>query len=183
MRFQLSLNAPVLTGAALLGGPALAQTLAQTLVQTSTQTPTQTSASPPRTLTPPAGWVAAGSGTWRDSSGACVLRVQQFSKPFAVLASQTQALTLGGKLQRALSQSGMNSVTFQPVGPPDSGLTPPGEWGVLAAYTYAQAGVSYQIAQLYFSQGGQLRTVTGSNSAGEASACVNTMRNFLKGKL
>jgi hypothetical protein len=157
MRVQFKL----LIGAALLGGNSLA-------------------------LTPPAGWVSSGSGAWRDQSGACVLRAQNFDKPFTVLASQTQALALGGKLQKALSQSGMKNVTFQAVGAADSAppsdLLPPGEWGVLAAYTYTQAEVRYQIVQLYFAQGGKLRTITGSHSEGEATGCVNTMRNFLKGK-
>ncbi|WP_293913952.1 hypothetical protein [Deinococcus sp.] len=162
MRSRFSSSARLLACAALLGGTALAQT--------------------PAPLTLPAGWVAAGSGAWRDSSGACLLRVQNFGRPFSVLTSEQQALALGGKLRKALTQSGMASVTTQGVGPTDSGLTPAGEWGVLAAYTYTQAEVRYQIVQLYFAQGGKLRTITGSHSEGEASACVNVMRDLLKGR-
>lgn len=126
-------------------------------------------------LTPPAGWVSVDASTWRDPSGACVLRQQNFNQEFAPLSSQQDALSMGNKLQKALAKQGMSKVSIQPV-------SQQSDWSVLAAYTYTQSGVNYQIAQLYLSQGGKLQTLSGSNTEGEASACVNVMRNFIKGK-
>ncbi|AWN23791.1 hypothetical protein DKM44_11605 [Deinococcus irradiatisoli] len=126
-------------------------------------------------LTPPSGWVEAGPNLWRDASGACVLREQDSKQDFAPLLTQQGALSLGNKLKVALAKQGMSNIAIQPV-------SQTSDWSVLAAYTYTQEGVRYQIAQLYLSQGGKLHTITGSNSEGEASGCVNVMRNFLKGK-
>ncbi|AZI42499.1 hypothetical protein EHF33_06835 [Deinococcus psychrotolerans] len=126
-------------------------------------------------LTPPAGWISVDANTWRDQSGACVLREQSFAQEFAPMSSQQDALSMGNKLQKALAKQGMMKVSIQPV-------SQQSDWSVLAAYTYAQSGVNYQIVQLYLSQGGKLHTLSGSNTEGEASACVNLMRNFIKGK-
>ncbi len=126
-------------------------------------------------LTPPAGWLEAGPNLWRDSSGACVLREQNTEQAFPQMLSQQDALSMGNKLQKALAKQGMTQLAVQPV-------SQQSDWSVLLAYTYTQEGVKYQIAQLYISKAGKLSTVTGSNSQGEASSCVNVMRNFLKGK-
>ena len=55
-----------------------------------------------------------------------------------------------------------------------------GAWGVLAAYDYQQAGQTYRISQLYLSDRGVLRTVTGSAALKDAGACVNEMRDFIR---
>ena len=125
-------------------------------------------------LTPPPGWVQAGPNFWRDASGACVLREQAYPQDFAPIQSQQDALSLGNKLQKTLAKEGMTKLSMQPV-------SQQSDWSVLLAYTYTQNSVKYQIAQLYLSQGGKLHTISGSNAEGEASPCVNAMRNFLKG--
>ena len=126
-------------------------------------------------ITPPAGWVAAGSGLWRDSQGACVIREQSFEQAFPAMPQQQDALSIGNKLQAALSKQGMSDIVIQPV-------SQASDWGVLMAYTYPVNGVNYQVAQLYLSQDGKLHTLTGSSAQGEASPCVNVMRDFLKGR-
>ena len=126
-------------------------------------------------LTPPTGWVQAGPNFWRDASGACVLREQTYPQDFAPIQSQQDALSLGSKLQKTLVKEGMTKLSMQPV-------SQQSDWSVLLAYTYTQNSVKYQIAQLYLSQGGKLHTISGSNAEGEASPCVNVVRNFLKGK-
>ena len=126
-------------------------------------------------ITPPAGWVAAGSGLWRDSQGACVIREQSFEQDFPVMLQQQDALSIGNKLQAALAKQGMSDIVIQPV-------SQASDWSVLMAYTYTVDDVRYNVAQLYLSQGGKLHTLTGSSAQGEASSCVNVMRNFLKGR-
>ena len=78
------------------------------------------------------------------------------------------------RLQRTLGgQKTVSEVVTQPV---ERG----GTWGVLAAYTHEANGVAYRISQLYLSDAGLLRTVTGSSAQHEANPCVNEMREFLR---
>ena len=126
-------------------------------------------------LTPPAGWVSAGSGLWRDEGGACLMREQSFDQTFPAMPSQQDALRIGNKLQAALAKQGMSDINLQPISQDT-------DWSVLLAYIYPKNGVNYQVVQLYLSQNNQLRTITGSSAQDATSLCVGVMRDFLKGR-
>ncbi|WP_425145441.1 hypothetical protein [Deinococcus sp.] len=128
---------------------------------------------------PLAGWTTtdagagAGGSTWTDSAQACVLREDRLSQPFPSLPDAGAAGRLAVKMQKALLAQHFGEVVTQPVARGAG-------WAVLAAYTFAQDGVQYRAVQLFLSDAGKLRTVTGSYADGEASPCVNELHDFLR---
>jgi hypothetical protein len=129
---------------------------------------------------PMTGWAATDSSgaTWADSAGACLLREEQLTQPYPTFDTAEAARRFAIKVQSALlaqTEGGqkLSSVVTQPV-------DRAGKWTVLAAYVFSQQDVQYRATQLYLSDGGKLRTVTGSSADGEASACVTQMREFLR---
>ncbi|NTX99767.1 hypothetical protein [Deinococcus sp. JMULE3] len=125
-------------------------------------------------IVPLTGWtpVNGDANYWTDPSGACLMREERSGQAFPTFTSAEDARTFALKLQSSLGRS-MRSVVTQPV-------DRAGAWGVLAAYDYQQAGVTYRISQLYLSDRGVLRTVTGSAAAKDAGACANEMRDFIR---
>ncbi|WP_245872951.1 hypothetical protein [Deinococcus planocerae] len=126
-------------------------------------------------IVPLSGWtpVNGNANVWTDPAGACLLREERHGQAFPTFVTQDQALTFAKRLQTSLGKGDVREVVTQPVGRA-------GGWAVLAAYTYEDAGVAYRISQLYVSDSGLLRTVTGSSAQHEASTCVNEMREFLR---
>ncbi|WP_084049489.1 hypothetical protein [Deinococcus hopiensis] len=130
-------------------------------------------------IVPMGGWtpVNGDANLWTDSLGACVLREERHGQAFPLLKTEAEALTFARRLQtslsRSLKKSGVGDLVTQPVFRNDT-------WGVLAAYSQEANGVTYEISQLYLSDSGLLRTVTGSSAQREASPCVNEMREFLR---
>ncbi|WP_407539827.1 hypothetical protein Q0M94_00035 [Deinococcus radiomollis] len=129
---------------------------------------------------PMTGWAATDSSgaTWADSAGACVLHEEKLTQPYPTFDTADAARTFAIKVQSALlgqTEGGqkLSSVVTQPV-------DRAGKWTVMAAYLFTQQDVQYRATQLYISDGGKLRTITGSNADGEASACVGQMREFLR---
>ncbi|KEF34452.1 hypothetical protein RDMS_07335 [Deinococcus sp. RL] len=135
------------------------------------------SASPALALVVPLkGWTPVGgnAGVWADASGACLIREERHGQALPAFATQAAARTFAVRLQRTLSgQKAVSEVVTQPA---QRGET----WAVLAAYALEANGVTYRISQLYLSDAGLLRTVTGSSAQHEASPCVNEMREFLR---
>ena len=109
---------------------------------------------------------------WIDARGECVLREERHGQAFPTFTSPDEARSFALKLQSSLGRSVSNVVT-QPV-------DRAGSWGVLAAYDYQQAGVKYRVSQLFLSDSGVLRTVTGSSAAQGAPTCANDMRDFIR---
>ncbi|BDP42180.1 hypothetical protein DAETH_21490 [Deinococcus aetherius] len=126
-------------------------------------------------IVPFTGWtpVDGNANVWTDSAGACLLREERHGQAFPTFDTQDKALAFAKRLQASLGKSAVREVVTQPVGRA-------GGWAVLAAYTYEDGGVAYRISQLYLSDSGILRTVTGSSAQHEASECVNAMREFLR---
>ena len=119
------------------------------------------------------GWSAQDDRTWGADSGVCVLREEKHQQDFTTFASREEAVTFAAKLQKALFAQKLAGVVTQPV-------ERAGQWGVLASYTYTNAGETYSITQLYLSEGGKLRTFTGSSKGGVVDQCVTDMRSFVR---
>lgn len=133
-------------------------------------------ASPAQALVVPmGGWtpVAGNANVWTDVAGACLLREERHGQAFPTFRTLDEARTFALRLQKTLGGGTVSEVVTQPV-------ERAGSWGVLAAYTHQEGGVSYRISQLYLSDAGILRTVTGSSAQHEASPCVNEMREFIR---
>lgn len=133
-------------------------------------------AAPARALIVPlAGWtpVNGNANLWTDEAGACLLREDRSGQALPTLGTPEAARAFALRLQKSLGKSGVREIVTQPV-------ERAGTWAVLAAYTHEDDGVTYRISQLYLSDAGLLRTVTGSSAQYEASACVNAMREFLR---
>ena len=125
-------------------------------------------------IVPLTGWtpVNGDANYWTDASGACLMREERSGQAFPTFTNAEDARAFALKLQGSLGRS-VRSVVTQPV-------DRAGAWGVLAAYDYQQAGLTYRISQLYLSDRGVLRTVTGSAALKDAGACVNEMRDFIR---
>ncbi len=126
-------------------------------------------------IVPMPGWtpVAGNANEWVDGAGACLLREEKHGQAFPAFKTQDQARAFALKLQSKLSARKVREVVTQPV-------DRAGAWSILASYSYEQSGITYRISQLYLSDSGILRTVTGSSAEFEGSPCVNAMREFLR---
>lgn len=126
-------------------------------------------------VVPLTGWtpVAGNASEWTDPAGACLVREERHGQALPSFQTQDRALAFARRLQNSLGRSGVREIVTQPV-------ERAGTWAVLAAYTYEDGGVAYRISQLYLSNSGLLRTVTGSSAQYEASECVNAMREFVR---
>ncbi|PTA69738.1 hypothetical protein [Deinococcus arcticus] len=125
-------------------------------------------------IVPMPGWTPVGGDAnyWTDASGSCLMREERHGQAFPSFATPDEARTFALKLQESLGRSVRNVVT-QPV-------DRAGRWSVLAAYDFKEGGTSYRVSQLFLSDSGLLRTVTGSSAAEGAGACVNEMRDFIR---
>ncbi|EYB68815.1 hypothetical protein DEIPH_ctg017orf0188 [Deinococcus phoenicis] len=135
-----------------------------------------TLAAPAQALVVPlSGWtpVNGNANVWTDAAGACLLREERHGQAFPSFRTRDEAHTFALRLQKTLGRSRVSEIVTQPV-------ERAGAWTVLAAYTHEAGGVAYRISQLYISDAGLLRTVTGSSAQHEASACVNEMRDFIR---
>lgn len=138
-------------------------------------------ATPVSALTVPmTGWTATdgSKSTWADPAGACLLHEEQLTQPYPTFDTADAARTFALKVQSALlgqveGGQKLSAVVTQPV-------DRAGKWTVMAAYLFTQQAVQYRATQLYLSAGGKLKTITGSNADGEASACVGQMQEFLR---
>lgn len=121
---------------------------------------------------PMPGWVPVNgdANLWTDSTGACLMREDRSGQAFPTFTSPDDARAFAMKLQVSLDRR-LDSVVTQPV-------DRAGTWGVLAAYNYQEGGETYRVSQLYLSDRGILRTITGS--AAGAGPCVNAMRDFIR---
>lgn len=131
--------------------------------------------SPALALTVPmSGWAPVGGDAqfWTDASGACLMREERHGQAFPQFDTPEDARAFALKLQNSLKKQVAGVVT-QPV-------DRAGVWGVLAAYDYVEGGVTYRITQLYLSDSGILRTITGSSVSTELSGCVNSMRDYIR---
>lgn len=128
-------------------------------------------------VVPLSGWtpVNGNANVWIDPAGACLLREERLNQPFPAFSLEEDALKFALRLQASLAKSKVQDIVTQPV-------ERAGTWAVLAAYTHEDknSGVLYRISQLYLSDAGQLRTITGSSALHEGSSCVNDMRDFIR---
>ncbi|MFC4425845.1 hypothetical protein [Deinococcus navajonensis] len=130
-------------------------------------------------VVPLAGWtpVSGNAQEWVDQAGACLLREERHGQAFPVFRSAEEARAFAGRLQNTLARQGSAQKVSEVVAQP---VDRAGVWSVLAAYSFEAAGVKYRVSQLYLSDKGVLRTVTGSSAQHEASECVNSMRDFIR---
>ncbi|WP_184108768.1 hypothetical protein [Deinococcus metalli] len=125
-------------------------------------------------IVPMTGWVPVNgdANVWTDATGACLMREERSGQAFPAFSSPDDARAFALKLQVTLDKR-VDAVVTQPI-------DRAGTWGVLAAYDYVQGGARYRVSQLYLSDRGILRTITGSSAVTGADACVNTMRDFIR---
>ncbi|UBV43990.1 hypothetical protein LAJ19_04545 [Deinococcus taeanensis] len=125
-------------------------------------------------IVPLAGWapVSGDANYWTDASGSCLMREERHGQAFPTFTSPDAARTFALKLQNTLGRN-VRAVVTQPV-------DRAGNWGVLAAFDFQESGVTYRVSQLYLSDRGVLRTVTGSSAAQATNPCVNEMRDFIR---
>ena len=109
------------------------------------------------------GWAQVAPGQWADPAGQCTYRAERRGQAFPVLRDHAAAVRLSGALREGLSRQGVRDVQVRPVA---RGAV----WGLFASYVYPSAQGEAQVAQLYLSQGGVLRTVTASTRAQTVSA-------------
>ncbi|WP_261664115.1 hypothetical protein [Deinococcus sp. Marseille-Q6407] len=108
-------------------------------------------------------WTEVSAGQWADPARQCTYRAERRGQAFPLLRDQASAARLAGALKTGLSRQGVRDIQVRPV---LRGQT----WGLFASYVYPSAQGEAQVAQLYLSQGGVLRTVTGSTRARTISA-------------
>lgn len=126
------------------------------------------------------GWtpIEGDTNQWQDASGQCWIKEKRYNLAFKKLYSQEDANKFGKNLRDALSKSKENGikikkVTSQIVKNKDS-------WLVLAAYSEIRGRETSRVWQLYLSDQGKLRTITGSTHQDEKGSCVNQMREFIR---
>ena len=127
-------------------------------------------------VVPLSGWtpVQGDASLWQDAAGACVIREDRYGQAFPQLSSKQQATAAANRLRSSLSAGGLKEVVTQPI------ETSSGQWNVLASYAYQEGGVSYRVSQLFTSQSGILRTISGSTALNSTSACGSAMREFIR---
>lgn len=119
------------------------------------------------------GWTSITPTLWTSAGSACVLRETQHTKPFVPLASRVEADAFGKKLKAALEQQKMKEVNTES----NSRLN---QWAVMATYTMISEGRGYYVTQVYLSENGKLRTITGSSRVTSNDTCAFKMREFLR---
>ncbi|KQR27951.1 hypothetical protein [Deinococcus sp. Leaf326] len=129
----------------------------------------------PALVVPLRGWtpIAGDASRWQGGGGECLIREMRHTQAFPALPTQQSATAVANRLRASLSKASLSEVTTQAV---DRGAT----WAVLAGYVYAEGGARYRVSQLYLSDGGKLRTISGSSAAGTSSPCAASMREFIR---
>ena len=121
---------------------------------------------------PFAGWTANGPDSWQSAGGHCVIKEELHDQPFAALPDLPHASALAARLQGSLTARKFEQVVVDPI---ERG----GSFGLLASYLLSSGG-SYRITQLYLSEGGRLRTLTGSALDDETDKCAADIQNYLR---
>ncbi|GEM48092.1 hypothetical protein DC3_37270 [Deinococcus cellulosilyticus NBRC 106333 = KACC 11606] len=119
------------------------------------------------------GWTSITPTVWVSTGSACLLRETQHTKPFEPLATRLDADAFGRKLKAALEEQKMKEVTTEAT----SRLN---QWAVMATYTMNSEGRGYFVTQVYLSENGKLRTITGSSRITSDDTCTFKMREFLR---
>ncbi len=122
---------------------------------------------------PFAGWTASGPDAWQSAAGNCIIKEELHDQPFAALPDMPHATALAARLQQTLTARKFTDVTAIPI---ERG----GSFGLLATYLLDSAGNTYQITQLYLSNGGKLRTLTGSVQSSVTDKCAADITNYLR---
>lgn len=137
-------------------------------------------ASPAAALVVPlSGWVPIGGNAdhWQDAQGSCLLKEEKYGQAFPELKTNQAALALANRLRTALQAKGLTEVITQPLQRQDN------TWAILASYGYQEGGVTYRISQLYLSQSGLLKTLSGSSAVNNTSTCAVAMRDFIRAQV
>ena len=131
--------------------------------------------SAPALVVPLRGWtpIAGDASRWQGGGGECLIREMRHTQAFPALPTQQSATAMANRLRDSLGKAGLGEVTTQPV---DRDTT----WAVLAGYVYEEGGARYRVSQLYLSDGGKLRTISGSSAVGTDSPCAASMREFIR---
>ncbi len=125
-------------------------------------------------VVPMSGWAPTkgDSQQWSDDTGACLLKEEHYGQAFPLFQSSIDANKFANKLKVTLGRS-MKNVVTQPI---DQGKS----WAILVAYDFKDSGNVYRIQQLYLSEKGLLRTITGSSTSNTKSSCVSAMLYFIR---
>ncbi len=119
------------------------------------------------------GWTQASDGTWHSARDLCVMGEDRSSKDYAPLTTLEDAQKAALGVQKNLEKQKLTGVQLEIVPRPD-------QFTLLAHFDYVAQGRPHRARQLYLSDGGKLRTLTGSSELPQDDACVFEMERFLK---
>ena len=119
------------------------------------------------------GWTQASDGTWHSARDLCVMGEDRSSKDYAPLTTLEDARTAALTVRKNLEKQKLTGVQLEIVPRPD-------QFALLAHYDYLAQGRPHRARQLYLSNEGKLKTLTGSSELPQDDACVFEMERFLK---
>jgi hypothetical protein len=119
------------------------------------------------------GWIEANDGTFHSPLDLCILKEDRSSKAFAALLTLEDALKAAQNIQRNLEAQKLGGVQLEVIPRPD-------QFALLVRYDYQAEGRPHRARQLYLSQDGKLKTLTGSSEVPQPDSCVLEMERFLK---
>jgi len=118
-------------------------------------------------------WTQASDGTWHSARDLCVMGEDRSSKDYAPLITLEDARTAALGVQKNLEKQKLSQVQLEIVPRPD-------QFALLAHFDYVAQGRPHRARQLYLSDEGKLKTLTGSSELPQDDACVFEMERFLK---
>ncbi len=119
------------------------------------------------------GWNKAQDGTWHSRADLCVMGQDRSSKDYAPLITLEDAKRAAMGVQKNLEKQNLTHVQLEIVPRPD-------QFALFAHFDYQAEDRPHRARQLYLSDGGKLKTLTGSSELPQDDACVFEMERFLK---
>jgi len=118
-------------------------------------------------------WIQASDGTWHSARDLCVMGQDRSSKDYAPLTTLEDAHKAALGVQKNLEKQELTDVQLEIVPRPD-------QFALFVHFDYVAQGRPHRARQLYLSDGGKLKTLTGSSELPQDDACVFEMERFLK---
>ena len=119
------------------------------------------------------GWIEANDGTFHSSLDLCVIKENRSSKVFKPLLTLEQAQKVALDVQKNLEAQKLSYVQLE--------ISPrPDQFALLVRFDYQAENRPHRARQLYLSQEGKLKTLTGSSEVQQNNSCVLEMERFLK---
>jgi|GEM_PF-2391682 len=119
------------------------------------------------------GWTQAKDGNWHSSKDLCVMGQDRSSVDYAPLITLEEAQKAALNVQKNLEKQKLTGVQLEIVPRPD-------QFALFVHFDYQAQGRPHRARQLYLSNEGKLKTLTGSSELPQDDACVFEMERFLK---